>query len=215
MDYVVNPLIYTHAFLGGVALLAGSVAIVSKKGKTWHKTSGKVFFYGMLGSALLALVIAVLPNHENGFLFSIGLFSTYLLLSGYRGLQYKNQSVSLGWDKLLSTSMIVVGTAMVLGPVVWQGAANIVLAVFGGLAVLFGVRDLRMFTNPEILRKNWLKIHLGKMTGAYIASVSAFLVVNQFFHPLLNWFLPTILGSVFITYWMVRIKKGLPSRKTT
>ena len=210
-DHIVK-LIYMHAGFGGIALLAGSIAMIAKKGKTWHRASGRIFFYGMLLSGLLALVIAVLPKHENAFLFSIGLFSVYLLLAGYRGLQFTNQSVSLYWDKLLSITVIVVGAAMVFGPILVADGINVVLLVFGTGSIVFGWRDLHMFANPESLKKRGLKIHVGKMTGAYIASVSAFLVVNRFFHPMVNWFLPTILGSAFIAYWMVRLNKH--QRKT-
>ncbi|PIB30745.1 DUF2306 domain-containing protein [Maribacter sp. 4G9] len=202
MDQYITILIYIHAFFGGLALLAGSLAIASRKGKLLHKASGLLFYYCMLASAIMALVISVLPGHENAFLFSIGMFSSYLLLAGYRGLRFKNSTMNLKLDKLISLSVVLVGLCMVFMPLVFNQGLHIVLLLFGFASIIFGIRDLRMFKKPETLRENWLRIHIGKMTGAYIASFSAFLVVNQFFHPLVNWLLPSILGSIFIAYWI-------------
>jgi len=66
--------------------LAGAFSLLLKKGSSGHKKTGKLFYYSILISALAAYIIAVLSNHENPFLFSIGLFSTYFLISGRRSL---------------------------------------------------------------------------------------------------------------------------------
>lgn len=73
---------------------------------------------------------------------STGLFSMYLLLAGYRGLQYKNQLVALLWDKVLSFTVLVVGAGMMVGPLFFTGNPNVVLLVFGAIAVVFGLRGL-------------------------------------------------------------------------
>ena len=86
---------YIHAPLGGIALLSGGISLVSKKGSPLHKKSGKVFFYSMLLSAFSALVVSVLPNHKSPFLFSIGIFSSYFLISGILSLRYKRKAVRL------------------------------------------------------------------------------------------------------------------------
>ncbi|WP_036194690.1 DUF2306 domain-containing protein [Maribacter antarcticus] len=213
MEQTLTVLIYVHASFGAMALFFGSMALMVKKGSRWHKRCGSIFYYSMLASALISLVVAVLPGHYNPFLFSIGIFTVYLLLSGYRALSFREKVLSLKLDKAISLTVIGVGAAMVLGPIVFGGIVNIVLFVFGAAAAVFGIRDLKMFKKPQTLKGQWLKIHLGKMTGAYIASVSAFLVVNDFLPSLLNWFLPTILGSLYITYWMFKIKKKNASTK--
>lgn len=213
MEQAITVFVYIHAGFGAMALLFGSLALCVKKGSQWHKRFGGIFYYSMLASALISLVIAILPSHSNPFLFSIGVFTLYLLLSGYRALNFRKKVGSLKKDKAISLTVIGVGAAMVLGPIVLLGVINIVLLVFGLAAVVFGIRDLKMFKNTENLKSQWLKIHLGKMTGAYIASVSAFLVVNDYLPSLLNWFLPTILGSLYITYWMLKIKNKNVSTK--
>ena len=49
----------------------------------------------MLGSAFFALIISVLPHHRSPFLFSIGLFSSYLLISGFRSLKFRTSNPNL------------------------------------------------------------------------------------------------------------------------
>lgn len=205
MNEIIPYLIFIHAAFGGVALISGGVALSSKKGGKWHKRSGKLFFISMLISAMLSLIVALSPHHENPFLFSIGIFSSYLLISGYRSLRFKTSVEEIGMDKLISYIVIFTGLAMVLVPVIFQQKINIVLSIFGIIGVAFGIRDLVLFQNLKQLKKSWLKLHLGKMTGGYISAITAFLVVNNVFSGMINWLLPTILGTAFITFWMIKI----------
>ena len=202
MDHL---LILIHAFFGGLALLSGSIAMVAAKGKKWHRMSGKVFFYAMLLSALLALVIALMPGHFNPFLFSIGVFTTYLLTGGYRALQFRKPVFQLPLDIAISMVMLVCGIGMILVPLLFHRSLDIVLTVFGSIGISFSIRDLLLYQNLERLKHVWLRLHIGKMTGAYIAALTAFLVVNQLFVYYLNWLLPTVLGTIYITYWRKRM----------
>jgi amino acid transporter len=89
---------------------------------------------------------------------------------------------------------------------------NIVLCVFAIVGIVFSVRDLILFKNPERLKKGWLKLHLGKMLGAYISATTAFVVVNEFFPSFYGWFIPGIVGGFLIAYWFRKLdeKKLLP-----
>ena len=64
-----------------------------------------------------------------------------------------------------------------------------------------------IFKSIELLQKNWVKLHLGKITGSYIAAVSAFFVVNKILPGIWNWFVPGIIGGLYITYWIIKINK--------
>jgi hypothetical protein len=96
---------------------------------------------------------------------------------------------------------------MILYPIILNGKPNIVLLVFGMVGLVFGLRDLKLFSDIERLKNSWLKLHLGKMMGGYIAAVSAFFVVNQILPGIWNWFVPGIIGGGYITYWMMRLNK--------
>jgi uncharacterized membrane protein len=206
MESFIQYLIWLHAGLGVMALLAGGTSLVARKGGATHKKSGKVFYYTMMASAGIALIVSSLPGHESPFLFSIGIFSVYFLLSGYRSLKFKRRDSNLMVDKTIAYVIILTGAAMILLPIVFKGSPNIVMLVFGLAGIVFGIRDLKMLRDTKSLKKKWLRLHLGKMTGGYIAAVSAFFVVNEILPGIWNWFVPSIFGSVYIAYWMSKLK---------
>lgn len=200
-------LIYFHAGFGGIALLLGTVALIAKKGKSTHKTSGKIFFYTMMISAISALIIATLPEHENTFLFSIGIFSAYFLITGKRSLKFKYTNTKLITDKIIAYFIIINSIIMLLYPIIILQKINIVLPVFGIIGLIFGIRDLILLKKPKTLQRKWLQLHIGKMTGGYIAAISAFFVVNQILPGIWNWFVPSAFGSIYISFWINKTKK--------
>lgn len=103
---------------------------------------------------------------------------------------------------------------MVFYPLILQGGVDIVLLVFGVLGIVFGLRDMKLLRDQQLLQKKWLNRHLGNMTGGYIAAVTAFFVVNDIIGGLFNWFLPTVIGSVYISYWISKLNKK-PKKKPT
>ena len=207
MEKTIQILIYIHAAFGGIALLAGLVSIIAKKGKNIHRKSGLVFFYSMMLSGIIAMIVAVLPNHESPFLFAVGIFSLYFVLTGNRALNFKRKNPDLKIDKLISIIMIATGVLMILLPIILTKSINIVLVVYAIVGIIFSVSDLILFRNPERLRKGWLKLHLGKMLGGYISATTAFVVVNEFFPSFYGWFIPGIVGSFIIAYWMRKMNK--------
>lgn len=206
---ITKVLIYLHATLGGIALLCGGVALIAKKGKKTHIKTGKIFYYSMLSSAFTALILSVIPEHENPFLFTIGLFSSYFILSGYRALRFKKESPNLTFDKILSWILFFVGLTMIGLPIILHQKLNIVLGIFGLLAVVFSIQDLIQFKNKLKLKQNWLKAHLGKMVGGYIAATTAFIVVNNIIPGVFGWFAPGLVGGVYIYYWIRKLNRPL------
>ena len=100
METTIKIAIYIHAFFGGIGLLAGFGSVIFKKGSRNHKQSGKLFSIGMIISSLISLPICWLPKHENIFLFLIGIFTIYLVLSGNRVLGFRRKSKADFTDKV-------------------------------------------------------------------------------------------------------------------
>lgn len=204
---IIQILIYFHALFGAIALVSGFISLLSQKGKKTHKKLGKLFYYTMLLSAISALIISVLPQHQSPFLFSIGIFSSYFVLTGYRALRFKKNDVNLKNDKIISGIMMITGLIMILyNPIVHQ-TINIVLTSFGLVGLIFSSRDLILFKNKTRLKSVWLKLHLGKMLGGYISATTAFVVVNEFFPSFYGWFIPGTIGAFYIVYWMRKVNK--------
>jgi len=183
MESTINMLIYIHAFFGGVGLLTGITSVTVKKGGLIHKRSGKVFSYAMVISALISLFVSRMPNHENLFLFLIGIFTLYMVLAGNRALTF-NSKTKLKPDTidyLISGTMFLVSVVMVIAGTygVFQKVHNSVLYIFFGVfGILLTVKDFLNFVKLAENREAKLKSHLGRMVGALIASITAFMVAG-------------------------------------
>lgn len=219
MEHAIKILIYIHAFFGGLGLLTGIGSVVVKKGGELHKKMGKLFSIGMLTSSLISLPICCMPNHHNVFLFLIGLFTIYLVISGNRALSFKYKSKANLTDKLISGTMLFFSVIMILIGLYCQfkGIANgILFTFFGGFGFYMTYKDFIFYKNFSESNRNWLSKHIGKMIGALIASITAYIVAGLGIGNLIAWILPSVLGTFYIIYWNRKIKpKKIVSKQTS
>ena len=113
-----------HIAGGMTALVTGLFAIIAEKGKRPHRISGKLYFWGMLLTCASALYISI--TKQNLFLLHIGLFSLYMVYSGFRSIQNKTLHPSL-LDWLMLIMAAVNGLFMIY-------SLKIILMVFGALS---------------------------------------------------------------------------------
>jgi len=211
MEQVITILIYIHAFFGGIGLITGILSIIVKKGSPLHKKSGTLFSIGMITSSLISLPIAWMPNHENIFLFLIGLFTIYLVLAGNRALTFKSKHKTQAnkIDKVISGSMLFFSVFMLaigIYGMITHISNSVLFLFFGGVGLFMTLRDFRFFKTYTKTKTAWLKSHIGKMVGAFIASVTAFIVAGIGIGSIVAWITPTILGTTYIIYWNRKIK---------
>ncbi|APG64795.1 hypothetical protein LPB136_05205 [Tenacibaculum todarodis] len=212
MEEIISVFIYIHAFFGGLGLISGIGSIVVKKGSIPHKRFGKLFSIGMLVSSLISIPIACLPNHQNIFLLLIGLFTIYLVVSGNQVLTFKSKTKTAATvtDKITSGSMFFFSVVMILFGIYFLIKGNttafLLFVFFGGFGFLLSIKDFIFYRNLSTKRNLWLTNHVGKMIGAFIASVTAFLVAGLSLNNLIAWMLPTIFGTIYIVYWKRKLK---------
>ncbi len=212
MDFTTITLIYVHAFLGGLGLVSGGLSMVFDKGSLWHRRAGVLFSYSMGLSALTSLIVARMPGHRNDLLFCIGVFTLYLILAGNRALTYKGGRKKQPdlLDYALSTAMSVVALWMLLrftSGLLGDTEANPLWLIFGGLGLFLGLVDLSGYRKLARSSARWLQMHLGRMIGAYIAAVTAFLIAGMNLEGLLYWVAPTVIGIGYIRFWKRRLQK--------
>jgi uncharacterized membrane protein len=208
MEPAIKILIYIHAFFGGIGLITGIGSIVVKKGSKIHKRMGKLFSVGMLTSSLISLPICWMPNHQNVFLFLIGLFTIYLVISGNRALTFKYKPKADLLDKIISGSMLFFSVIMIVLGLYCQlnNITNgILFLFFGGFGFYMSFKDFIFFKNFSETNRNWLSKHIGKMMGALIASITAYIVAGLGIGSLIAWITPSILGTFYIIYWNRKI----------
>ena len=209
MEETIKIFIYIHAFFGGIGLITGIGSVIVKKGSAIHKRMGKLFSIGMLTSSLISIPISWMPNHENLFLFLIGLFTIYLVLNGNRALTFKTKEKADWIDKMISGSMLLFSSIMLI--IGAYGILNNILfsilyLFFGGFGLFLTIKDFRFYKNSKNPKNAWLISHIGKMIGALIASITAFIIAGLGIGNLIAWTLPTILGTFYILYWKRKMK---------
>ncbi|HWB64137.1 MAG TPA: hypothetical protein VG603_11540 [Chitinophagales bacterium] len=198
-----------HIASGGAALITGLIPLFSAKGGKLHRRAGLVFYYAMMAVAASAFVIAV-GKHLN-FLLAVAVFSFYMNYMGRRVL--KNRGGKFMWfDWLPVAAGLVTGVYLV-------STLQIVAVVFGGILVSMAVQDIIMQLRGDEAIKKAAKLrvltHISRMVGTYIATSTAFLVVNiNFVKPgWLLWLLPTAIGTPVIIYftsqWRAKLKPAL------
>jgi uncharacterized membrane protein len=214
MEQIIKTLIYIHAFLGGLGLVTGMISIFVKKGGFNHKRTGKIFSYSMVISSLISIFVARMPNHENLFLFLIGIFTIYLVLSGNRALTLKSKIKPKAdlVDKLVSGTMLLVSLGMLIIGIIEivQLKENCVLYLFFGcFGAFLTIKDFITFKNFNENNNAWLINHIGRMIGALIASFTAFLIIGLRIDMILVWILPTIVGTIYIKHYKSKRKLKL------
>jgi hypothetical protein len=211
MENFATTLIYIHAFFGGLGLISGILSIAVRKGNKTHKRAGLVFSYAMILSSLISLVVASLPGHENTFLFLIGVFTIYLVLAGNNALKLKPKSKNgVHWSaKTVSGIMLgasILMTGIGLYGIIQQIPNAVLFMFFGGFGLFMSIKDFKSFKIYKEQKHAWIISHIGRMVGALIASVTAFIVAGLNLGTLIAWVAPSILGTFYIIYWTRKLK---------
>jgi uncharacterized membrane protein len=198
--------LWLHIAAGVVALFTGGGALVTTKGGLWHRRAGKLFVASMavvVGSVIPLLAFEPTPSRR--FLTLVAIFSGYLAFSGYRALP-RNRSGDRGrlvdWTAAGTVILACVGLgSWGLTQLLDGESFGLVMVVFGGIGLAFGVIDLRTFWVTD-RREEWMVTHLQRMVGAVIATVSAVSAVNLTGTlGVAAWLWPTAVGVPLIAYW--------------
>jgi uncharacterized membrane protein len=197
MKLFLTIMLILHIAAGFLALGTGLAALIARKGGGRHRLSGRFFYYLMLTVAFSAVIISMMKF--NLFLLLIAGFAFYQTMQGYRSVKNKSlKPAAIDW--LATIVGLVTGIIMIL-------TFNTVLLVFGGISMFLVFSDLRAYNaalrGKELPKLAWLARHIGMMMGAYIATVTAFVVVNiQHVKPeWLPWLAPTAIGVPLMQYW--------------
>lgn len=198
-----------HIFFGSIALFVAPAAMLTAKGGLWHRRWGKIYFWSMTGVAVTAVVMSLLRSGL--FFLLIALFSFYLAFTGYRILYRKTPQQRANKADWTAVSIVLIGSLTLIAYGVYlmlTSSFGVVPIVFGAIGVFFGVADIRAFLDPPTQKQAWWFTHMRRMLSAYIATVTAFSVVNfRFLPPVARWLWPTVVGTLGITIWIGYYRK--------
>ena len=205
-----------HIFFGSIGLFSGSLNLFLKKGGKRHRRVGRIFVFSMIATSIFALILSILKF--NFFLLIIGIFTIYLVGTGQRYLFLKKLNQD---EKPKLIDWILTGGMGVVG-IVFMGWGIFLLfneksmgwapLLFGLIGLLSVRKDIENYSGKSKKRQYWLRAHIARIVGAYIASMTAFLVVNQSFFPnfipeVIYWILPTFVLTPLIVYWIRKFAK--------
>ncbi|MGB1242451.1 MAG: hypothetical protein ACPG49_08015 [Chitinophagales bacterium] len=195
-------LVQIHGLSGIIVFIVGLLQILLKKGGKIHSYLGLTYVAawlflvitgGLIGSYMILL---------------LGIFGFYFVLSGYRFAKLKKIPAQL-FDKILIIIGILVGVWILISAVRLFIAGNvsfgIIFTVFGGIFTSVTIKDYQQFILKQKkdklfgLKQFWYFEHFGRMYISYIAALTAFSALqNVFGIEVLNWLLPTVLGTILI-----------------
>ena len=206
MQQLFNILLVIHIISATVGLISGTLQMFRKKGDFLHKRIGKYFFYGMLFTGISGILMTFI--HENIFLLIIGVFTIYMVSTGQRFLSLisiSNETPPQKIDWILSATMLIFGFGFIIYGLYYLVNSNSfgsVLIVFGIISTIMSLQDFKTYKGKSKIKNIWLLVHLQRMIGAYIAAITAFLVVNNTYLPsVLAWLLPSVIIVPFIILW--------------
>jgi len=210
-------LTYSHILAGALSLVVAPIAMAVSKGGRIHRLSGKIFFWAMTWIFVTAIFLSVYYKWIP-FLLMVSVLSYYLTVSAYRTLYQKQLSNGKGvlwydWLAVIVTGLFMLGFAA-WGIYLWtsnQAGSSVFLTLGFSIGGLLSVRgEIRAFIKPPADKNRWLYNHIGRMIGAFIASVTAFSTnVLTFIPGIWPWIWPTLIGTPLIIYWVRMYKKRI------
>src|SRR5699024_1039468 len=187
-------ILFLHIAAGFSALFTGCTAMIAPKGKKVHITAGRIYFWSMSLVALTAVILSIV--RPKPFLLLISLFSFFLTWSGYKAIRWKNNPLTgfaFIFNRILTPLFLLAGCVMIaLALLGWSGfpvsdsldQLNMLLFTFGILFSGLAAAEWKQMVSPgPHSRYWWIYRHISGMAGAYIATFTAFLVVNNEFLP--------------------------------
>jgi uncharacterized membrane protein len=209
-----------HIIAGSTAMLCGAVALLSLKGGRTHRRFGAVFLAAMILIGLSAIVLTFF--RPNLFLLFLALFALYLVIWGRLALTRKRLAPEQPAPRshLLPTLLFGLSSLAFLAVAIRNGAP--VFIVFVGLALLLVRGHLGRLRHGGEHRLHWLVDHVFGFAIAYVAGLTAVLVVNTTPHlpptlPLLFlvWLGPTAVGVPLVIRYARKLRRtaeGAPTR---
>jgi hypothetical protein len=209
--HVTNILV--HIFAGVLAIVCGTIAIVSAKGKPVHVVAGSFFVCAYVALVMTAVVGIVIFEFRS-FLGVATIASSYDVFAGYRSLQLRGRrpqpiDITLSVVALLSPVVFVYAMRALHKP--WAPALT--WSILGGLTALAAYDLVRVVLPQSWLRRFWLQEHLYKMLAAYIAAFAT--AAATLFPRLAPWsaIVPVILGEALTLYFLIAWRSPVARRE--
>lgn len=209
------PILIFHISGGVIAMLAGTAAMLFRKGSDRHRTAGDVFVISMLSMATAATCLAFM-KHQTGNVFG-GILTIYMVATAWAAGRRTNAGLGIpGWAGFLFALAIGVlgvlhGVAKITGRAPSDGAPGGMDLFMGSVMLLAAAGDLRMLVNCGVAGTQRVARHLWRMCfGWFIATGSFFMGQQQVFPEAVRktnlLIVPAILPLILLVFWLIRVR---------
>ena len=209
-------LLYLHVFAGMLALVAGTAAMLFRKGGRRHRETGHVFAASMLGLGVTGACIGF-ARYEmmNG---SMGVLTVYLVATAWLTARRADAQtsrfdyVALLVPLAVSAGLVFFGVrAATTAAVSLQGYPAFAYFIFGSLALFFAASDVVMLARGGVSGTRRIARHLGRMCFALFIASASFFTRQSLFPAVLRTthvldvlvFLPLLPMIV----WLIRVRR--------
>jgi uncharacterized membrane protein len=217
-------ILYAHISGGTVGLMAGTVALLTRKGGRLHRLSGNIFFVAMLVMTGIGAVVApFIPDRVSSV---AGFMSFYLIFSGWLTVRRRREGVGALEIVGLIWAISGAAAAMFLSWLAAQtpehtldGAPPQAFYVFVTVSTIAALADFKVILKRGITGAQRIARHVWRMCfGLFVASGSLFLGQAQVFPDWMRQLhvLPylALAPLPFMLFWMfyVRLSKRYRGR---
>jgi hypothetical protein len=216
-----------HVCSAAVALLSGYMAMTFRKGSGLHGAAGTVFFVSLLSASGAGAILAgfLSPNTGN----VMGSTITFYLVATAWVAAKRRDGKSGAFD----VGALLFVLAIVAAAATWgfqaansqsgekDGYATPFYVVFGSIALLFAVSDVRMIVRGGVFGAKRIARHLWRMCTALLFATLSFYPGQGRLFP--KWLretnllhVPAVLLAGAMLFWLyrVRVRKRIPQNKT-
>ncbi len=196
-----------HIIAGVIGLVSGAVALSAHKGAKLHRKGGMIFVYAMMIVAITGTVMGLLISEMAAVI--PGALTFYLVLTSFLTVR-RPAGRKFSWIDIGAMLIgMIVGITSVIYGIVAEGQPTVLYIIFGAVALLATLGDLRMMARG-VQGSHRIARHLWRMCFAlFLASISLFVGQSQVFpEPLRNSGLlpiPVLLVLLLMFYWLVRV----------
>ena len=199
-----NINIIIHVLFGITAILIGIIPYATQKGGKKHRFFGRIFIV-LMAFVIITALNGVLFFRDRPFLTVVTFQSFYFTYSGFRILKTKEKGFQRQDFIVMLLVSIVAGLFLLnlkTANILWH--ASIVYYILAYLLLVIAFDILRFFVPGLIKNKSfWIYDHIFKMTGAFVALISAGVgTVLAGWEPY-NQILPAVLGTIWLVFCLV------------
>jgi hypothetical protein len=209
-----------HILAGALGLLTGYVALYAAKGALLHRRSGMVFVYAMLTMCVFGTLISIVRGVAPAINIPAGVVTAYLVITGLTtvrpmpGMRWLDVGLMLVALTLGLTDLTFGFQALANGGTRF-GMPAFPFFMFGVVATLGGLGDLRVLRSGALTGSSRLARHLWRMCFAlFIAALSFSVQVSKMIPqpvriPAMVIPMLAVLVTMFYWLWRVRVRRSL------